>query len=350
MEGYYYSMAHGTFWGKQVLKEKSVMIFTAISLVFLSLFKIIIATNYGSNGLLSEGLENLTDLIKIFIIYLGMKYNKDRMASLVIIAMMIFTGLGLLWNGISSLIIVVPIESSGHMIIIAIISIILNSILLFYKGFVGRMSGNLSLLSDSKDSALNVKISAGVLIGIIFARFGIYWIDPIFGILIALLCLHEGIEIFYEIWKEGEDFDITTFKVAADDIISSRLTTFLLHKIKHNKYTKTQLKEDFIKALERGRKYFGGFADYFNDNMATLALNQYLKQIIKSEMVSETSDEKLKLTDQGEKFLEKKLSWEKKHRKRKERIQEHPNRHRVLWIILNAVIIATTIYVLILIF
>ena len=85
----------------------------------------------------------------------------------------------------------------------------MNSGLMYLKGMVGRTSGNLSILSDSKDSELNLKLSIGVLIGLTFAIFNIYFVDALVGIIIAVLVFKEGIVIIWELIKKEEDFDIT---------------------------------------------------------------------------------------------------------------------------------------------
>lgn len=103
---------------------------------------------------------------------------------------------------------------------------------MFLKGMVGRTSGNLPFLSDSKDSALNVKLSAGVLIGLTFAIFRYYFVDALVGIIISILVFKEGLEILYELTKKEEDFDITSIKVYADNVYDNRLTGYILGSIR----------------------------------------------------------------------------------------------------------------------
>ncbi|MBY8983069.1 MAG: hypothetical protein KGD57_08980, partial [Candidatus Lokiarchaeota archaeon] len=61
----YYINLHNTYWMKKVFSEKTVMFVTTLSLIVLSLLKIIIGFSLGSQGMINEGFENFTDIIKI---------------------------------------------------------------------------------------------------------------------------------------------------------------------------------------------------------------------------------------------------------------------------------------------
>ncbi|MEJ2294689.1 MAG: cation transporter, partial [Candidatus Lokiarchaeota archaeon] len=234
----YYHNLYTTHYMRILFSQKTVIITTAIVLIILSALKIFAGLQLGSDAMLSSGFENLTDLIKIgIIVILSFKLKKDKLASIIIIGMMLFTGLTLIWSGIESLLNPTPILPTIQAYIIGIVSIVLNTGLLFLKGMVGRISGNLSLLSDSKDAALNIRISVGVLIGLIFAIFKIYFVDALVGIIIAILVFIDGIAIIRELITKEEDFDITSIKVFADNVYQTRLTAYIVGSIRRENLT-----------------------------------------------------------------------------------------------------------------
>ncbi|MFX1310108.1 MAG: cation transporter [Promethearchaeota archaeon] len=295
----YYHNLFTSHYMRIFFSEKFVMATTAIFLILLSLLKIFTGLNIDSEGMLSDGFENLTDLIKIGIIgILSFKFKRDKLASVLIIAMMMFTGGSLIWSGIISLIKRGVIYPSTQAYIIGFVSIALNTALMFLKSIVGRISGNLSLLSDSKDSQLNVLISTSVLIGLTFAIFKLYFIDALIGIIIAVIIFREGFEIILELFKKEEEFDITTIKVFADNIYENRLTAYILGSIRRESITRLKLLKNFEEGLDTGRHYYEGFADFFYDKLDSKVLEKHLDKLNEGHFVQIINNE-LFLTSKG---------------------------------------------------
>ncbi|MGB5909982.1 MAG: cation transporter [Promethearchaeia archaeon] len=295
----YFQNLHTSYWMRRFFSKTSVILISAIFLIILSSLKIFTGLQLGSQGMLAEGFENLTDLIKIgLIVLVGIKFKKDKLASLIIILLMMFTGVILVWSGIEDLFIQSPIVPTIEAYFISFISIAMNAGLMVLKSMVGRTSGNLSILSDSKDSALNLKLSIGVLIGLTFAIFKIYFVDSLVGIVIAILVFKEGIEIILELLKKEEDFDITSIKVYADNIYENRLTGYILGSIRRDSLSRKVLIENFTKGLNLGRMYYMGFADFFYDELGPDIAEKHIDKLIEGGFI-ENVDEQLVLTNKG---------------------------------------------------
>lgn len=275
------------------------MLASAFFLIILSVSKISIGLQLNSQGLLTEGFENLTDLIKIpIIVVLGLKFKKDKLASIMIILIMIFTGVTLIWSGIENLLRQEIITPTVQAYIIGFVSMGMNSGLMYLKGIVGRSSGNLSILSDSKDAELNLKLSIGVLIGLTFAIFKIYFVDALVGIIIAVLVFKEGIEILWELVKKEEEFDITSIKIYADSIYENRLTGYILGSIRRENLTRKRLIENFTYGLKHGRMYYEGFADFFYKELGSEIAEKHLDKLIEGGYI-ELLDKQLFITQKG---------------------------------------------------
>ena len=320
VEQCYYINLHTSYWMRLFFSEKTSMIGSVLFLSLLSLLKILTGLQLGSEGMLTDGFENLTDLIKIgIIVILGMKLKKDKASSIVIVLLMLFTGVLMVWSGIDALLNPSPIIPTIQAYIIGLVSMALNGLLMFQKSFVGRISGNLSLLSDSKDAVLNVKISAGVLIGLTFAIFGYYFVDALIAIIIAVIIFKEGIEILIVLTKKEEEFDIRAIKVVADNIYNNRLTGYLLASIRRERITRSALLDNFKKGLTLGRLYYHGCADFFYGDLGRTIAGQHLDKLIEGKFV-EIHDSELMLTKKGLKYFYKAKAKEFKFRS--ERIYE----------------------------
>ncbi|MFX1313367.1 MAG: cation transporter [Promethearchaeota archaeon] len=295
----YYWNLHTSYWMKLLFSKTSVIILSASCLIILSILKILTGLQLDSQGMLTEGFENLTDLIKVaIIIIIGLKFEKDKLASIFIILLMMITGTILIWSGILNLLNPKSIVPTVQAYSIGFFSILMNFALMYLKGMVGRTSGNLSLLSDSKDSALNVKLSIGVIIGLTFAIFKIYYIDAIIGIIIAGFVFKEGIEFVSELIKSEEDFDITSLKVYADTIYENRLTGYILGSIRRERLTREKLINNFSKGLSLGRRYYEGFADFFYDELGSVTAEKHIDRLLEGEYI-EVLTNQLVLTKKG---------------------------------------------------
>ena len=295
----YFWNLHTSYWMRLFFSKTMVMLTTAVFLIIISLSKILIGLDLGSQGMITEGFENLTDLVKIGIIaILGMKLKRDKLASIIIILLMLFTGGSLIWASIESLLNPNEITPTIQAYIIGFVSILGNAGLMFLKGIVGRISGNLSFLSDSKDSELNVKLSTGVLIGLTFAIFKYSFVDAIVGIIISILIFKEGFEVLYELTKKEEDFDITAIKVVADNVYDNRLTGYLLGSIRRESITRLELINNFNEGLTLGRQYYEGFADFFYSELGPEIAEKHLNKLLEGRLL-EVLDGKLVLTSNG---------------------------------------------------
>ena len=282
----YYHNLYTSHYLHRFLSKQTVMLATTLILILLSSLKIIFGLQLSSQGMLTEGFENLSDLIKIGIIaIIGIKLKKDRFASIIIIAIMMVTGIALAWSGIEALLEPSPIIPSIQAYFVSFLSIFLNLGLMFLKSIVGRASGNLSFLSDSKDSALNIQISIGVLIGLTFAIFKIFFVDSLVGIVIAVLVFKEGIGFLRKIYSKEEEFDITSIKVYADNIYNNRLTGYILGSIRRKNITRNELLDNFNRGLALGRLYYEGFADFFYDDLGPIVANKHLNKLIKGKYI-----------------------------------------------------------------
>lgn len=86
-------------------------------------------------------------------------------------------------------------EASLLGIVIAILSLLIMPALAYYKNKVGKEIGSHSLVSDSKQTLICVMMSAALLISLgANYLFGIWWLDPIAGLVFVAILCKEGYE------------------------------------------------------------------------------------------------------------------------------------------------------------
>lgn len=80
-------------------------------------------------------------------------------------------------------------------IVVAVLSLIIMPALMRAKYTVGKQLGSKSLVADSKQTLACIIMSGVLLLGVgLNYLFGIWWADPVAGVIIALLLFHEGKE------------------------------------------------------------------------------------------------------------------------------------------------------------
>jgi Co/Zn/Cd efflux system component/ribosomal protein S19E (S16A) len=167
-----------------------------------------------SIGLISDGLDNSIDVFSSGSVYFGTKHKKEFFANLLILAVLFAGGVTLGYNGITRLIKPEPVEAGLLPALVAVAAAILCYEMSIYQRFVGKKTGNLSLFSQSVDSANHVLIAVAVLVGIAFAAVGLPIVDSLVSLGVATLIIKSGIELSIETAKtaKGEKTDFSRFK------------------------------------------------------------------------------------------------------------------------------------------
>ena len=294
---------------KFFFSEKLVLIFSLICLVFMSSLKIITGLNLRSDALFNEGIENFTDIIKIFIITSSIKLKKDRFGAILIVLLMLITGINLVITSIFSLIQASTITPSFFSFILMFISILINLMLLILKNFVGKLRANFALLSDAKDNLNNIRLSLGVIVGLIFALFRIYIIDSFIGIVIAFLLIFDGAETLIELIKSGDEIDIESFKLSLDKTFEFKIAHWVLLVIQKENLSEQQLNVNFKEAIRKGYEIFGIWATFGLSNIEKLNIQKILRVMKKRSLISEKNN-RIYLTYKGEEHLHNALSKE----------------------------------------
>jgi multisubunit Na+/H+ antiporter MnhC subunit len=127
---------------------------------------------------------------------------------------MLVGGVALGYEGITRLIKPEPVEAGLLSMLAGLASGIIAYMMGIYLGFVGKRTGNLSMVSQSLDSKNHVIIPTAVVVGIAFAAFGLSIVDSLVSVCVVTLILKSVEEIGAETYKSarGEEPNLSRFK------------------------------------------------------------------------------------------------------------------------------------------
>ena len=296
---------------EKILNSKSVLIRSFLGLFSLSLLKIFIGL-FSSESLFAEGLENFLDCIAVILIGFGIRFKKEKLVNIVLISLMGFTGISILINSIQSLVIgPEPLSNIIFIILIAIISIFLNTYLRILKNFIGKKNRNSSLIASAIDSKVNIILSISIIIGALLSSFGtaigipfFHYFDPIIAIFVCFLIFKEVIEIFFElIASHDEEIEYEKFQMNYEDNFREFITKWILSVYFDNfdlKFTPKQLDDYFQICLGKGKEVYTEFAFFGLYLFKEKGIKSVIKELNQEEILSQLNEDPIKITEKGE--------------------------------------------------
>jgi cation diffusion facilitator family transporter len=174
--------------------------------------KLVIGLRTGSLGVLGDAAHSSADamnnVLALAVIWVAARepdedhpYGHEKFESLGALAIVIFlsiTGFELVKGAITRLgtgstpITITPIEFA-----VLVGTLVINTFVTVYETRRGRELNSEILLADSAHTRADVFITVGVLLGVIFAQAGLWWVDSIVALLVAgmILVLAYGIVV-----------------------------------------------------------------------------------------------------------------------------------------------------------
>ncbi|WP_330399797.1 cation diffusion facilitator family transporter [Peptostreptococcus faecalis] len=183
--------------------------------IVLTAFKLFAGIFAHSGAMISDAIHSLSDVFATLIAFIGVKmskkepdkehpYGHDRLesvASIILAMILIITGIGIGYSGIEKIINSgkITTEVPGRLALIAaIVSIVSKELMFWYTRYYAKKLNSQAFMADAWHHRSDAISSVGSLIGIAFARLGYPIFDPIASVLIALLILKVGYDIFMQ--------------------------------------------------------------------------------------------------------------------------------------------------------
>jgi hypothetical protein len=200
---------------------------------------------------------------------------------------------------------------------ISIVSIFLNTYLRVLKNFVGKKNRNSSLVASAIDSRVNILISIGIILGVLFSEFGraqdlifMYYFDPIIAIVISFFIFREVVEIFIEfIMGQDEELEFEKFQMPYEENFKEYIIKWILSVYVDNptkNLTLKSLNEIFENSLKKSEKVYTSFSHFGLYIYKEHGIDTVIKELIQDNILKEEEKQgNISLTDKGLYFFEK---------------------------------------------
>lgn len=224
--------------------------------IILFLMKITIGLLASSIAIISDAINNLTDSLSSIVTILGAKFaakpadhdhpyghgRSEYIASMIIGLFVFLVGFELLVNSVKNVINPKEINTSVLTIIILTVSIGLKFYMYLFNRKVYRLSDSLLNKSISRDSINDVLATSLVLVSSLLTSLLKVNLDGIVGLMISLIIIKSGVEIFMEIGNVllGKKVDDQIIEMIEKLILNKKYVRGV-HKIEIHEYGKGRM-------------------------------------------------------------------------------------------------------------
>ncbi|HML04500.1 MAG TPA: cation transporter [Methanobacterium sp.] len=181
---------------------------------FLAVLKLGSGLMSGSMGLIADGTDATMDTIEAILVWLGIKYHRENLSTFLVIIGLFVASISVLFDSITHILASLagnaePITLPYLVIAVEGIAILAAVFLFYYQRFVGKVSNSLTLISQSVDSKNHIFIGTSVIIGAIFAIYGIYFVDALIGLFVGAGIFRDAVGLLREAIsaQKGEEED-----------------------------------------------------------------------------------------------------------------------------------------------
>ena len=247
--------------------------------LFLFIIKFITALITSSQAMIADAINSLGDIFSSLMTLIGNKIaskpkdddhnlghgKAEYIYSLLISIVIIIVALTLFKDSFESIFNRSNYTFSYLLIIVCIITIVIKLSLFIYTNKLSKSLNSLLLKANSKDHLYDAIITIINLISIFLTNIGIYFVDGVVGVLIAIWILVSGIKIF------KESYDVLMDK-SIDNITKEKVLSVV------EKYSEVK-KINHFNATPVGYKYQISFTIFVDGNMSTYASHDIANKI-----------------------------------------------------------------------
>lgn len=194
-------------------------IITGLINILLSIIKILAGIRGNSKAILADGIHSLSDVFSTFLVIIGLNvaskeadenhpYGHEKYESIfgkILSLFLIGTGLFIGYESLNSLI-SGDIEKPGNIALLAaFISILSKEAMYWYTIRVARDIKSIALEADAWHHRSDALSSIGTFAGVLGARFGFLALDPLGGIVVSIIVLKIGLQLYLKSVSELVD-------------------------------------------------------------------------------------------------------------------------------------------------
>ena len=183
-----------------------------IAYIVLSILKLGAGYLSNSKALIADGLNNTTDIVSSLAVLIGLRiarkpadedhlyghFRAETIASLIAALIMIAVGIDVLYKAAQSIIFFKAEAPDLNAAIVGIICAVAIYFVYRYNKKIAIKINSSGLMAAAKDNLSDAWVSVGTSVGIIASQFGLPWIDPLAAVIVGILIIKTGWDIFRE--------------------------------------------------------------------------------------------------------------------------------------------------------
>lgn len=192
---------------------------TIVINIFLAFIKISAGIIGKSSAIIADGFHSLSDVLSTFVVIVGLKisskeadkehqYGHEKYESVfakILSVLLLLTGTFILFESFKILISGSFTKPKNIALFAALISIIVKEGMYWYTIKIARKIQSISMEADAWHHRSDAFSSIGTFIGVLGAKLGFPTLDPIAGIVVSILIIKVGIDLYIKSVKELTD-------------------------------------------------------------------------------------------------------------------------------------------------
>lgn len=197
---------------KWVFSPEMASLFSLVAHVILSVLKLSVGFLSRSAGLTADGIDNAVDTLSSLLVWLGIKYDRDKLVSVFIVITMFVSVGGVALATFHKIIHPGPIQEGLIAFLVSGICGLIMLGLSSYQYLVGTKRSNFAIMCQAVDARNHFWTSLLVCGGILLSFFAQLWnatwlyhADAVASAIIGLMILRGAIELVQELLKEPEE-------------------------------------------------------------------------------------------------------------------------------------------------
>lgn len=218
---------------KARMSEQTALRVSCVSIIgnlLLSGFKLFAGFFARSSALISDAVHSVSDVLSTVVVIVGIKvshraadkshpYGHERMecvAAMLLAVLLAATGFGIGWAGISQMISGKPLQSVPGIfaLVAAGISIVTKEAMFWYTYVAAKRIHSSALMADAWHHRSDALSSIGSFAGVLGARMGLPFLDPLASVGICLFILKAALDIFRDAIEKMTDHSCDDATVA----------------------------------------------------------------------------------------------------------------------------------------
>jgi Co/Zn/Cd efflux system component len=202
---------------------------TLIIQIVLAVIKLPAGIISGSVGLLNDSFDTILDLFSSLLVYIGIRFNKERLVSIMLVIFMLLTGGLTLFEAIHRIFVPYVPNVDLFPFAAAVLSALAGLILWTYLRYVGLKFNLMAFIAESVDARNHIIVSLGVTAGLIASLLHFGLLDMLVGLAVAILILWSAIGLLIELLHASAEkpVDLSRYGLWLQSVYQNRREYYL---------------------------------------------------------------------------------------------------------------------------